>query len=631
MVSRRSLLESKLAEASQAYYSDGSSKMSDTEFDASLEELRKLDPESDVVKNVGHGYSVSNDTTYGVKKQHRYGLVGSLDKVHNWKELKQSLRTDDVVCSLKLDGISCVLYYDLGTFTEALTRGDGSVGIDISDKVRFIAPDITENKMDDGFTGAIRGELLMTRSNFARYSKVHTDAKNPRNTTAGLINKKDYDPEDIKYISLVVYTMTGSDVKFKKYEEMLQFLSNIHETVPYSTSYYSESEFIDHMSELNNEFKVYGYPSDGIVITNQRLNQLALGSSTYTIEYDSQAFKFPAERKETTVKQVEWNLSKTGYLVPKISFDTIELSGTSVSYATGFNAKYIKDNEIGTDTKLTVTKSGEIIPYIVDILEPTEAKLPDICPSCNNELEWNGVHLYCSNKECPNILIQDLVIWMKTIAPVDGLSDTLIQKFCDEFNLKCVDDIYELYSGFRNPHPESIQYCLFFKALNGCLNNTVDVATALRACNIPRFGDITCRKMNDYYDIVMEVLGYGRFNFSHVLKLTDAIGPANFQSLKNNTYKVLRLRYIEDRIIKKETMVAESKGDVCITGKLSVKRSVFEDELMSAGFNPAGSVKKTTMFLITDNPNSGSSKNKAADKYGIPKLTESEFRSTYLS
>ena len=238
-ISHKSLSKNELVqtiqEASQRYYTDGSSNLSDAQFDQMLTDLKVADPHNPLVTAVGHGYNVDKDSTYGQKKLHQYSLVGSLDKVHNWKELSNELKGKKVVYSLKLDGISCVLYYRNGILKHALTRGDGRTGIDITDKVLTIAPDVEMFYLDNNkdFTGAIRGELLMSYSNFEKYSKSNPEVKNPRNTTAGLVNRKDTSNEDLNLISLVVYTILASNVPFSSYLDVLKALKAWHDTVPY--------------------------------------------------------------------------------------------------------------------------------------------------------------------------------------------------------------------------------------------------------------------------------------------------------------------------------------------------------------------------------------------------------------
>ena len=627
-----------IQEASQRYYTDGSSDLSDAQFDQMLTDLKVVDPSNLLVTTVGHGYDVVADTTYGQKRPHEYSLVGSLDKVHNWKELSNELKGKRVVYSLKLDGISCVLYYRNGILKHALTRGDGKTGIDITDKVLTIAPDVETFYLDSNknFTGAIRGELLMSYSNFEKYSKSNPEVKNPRNTTAGLVNRKDTSNEDLNLISLVVYTILASNVPFSSYIDVLEALKAWHDTVPYSyCSRLQESTFDSDMSKANSEFKsICDYPSDGVVIATDYLQMDDTNTNrASTLSWSSQAYKFPAESKRTTVQKVEWNLSKTGYMIPRVKFKEIQLSGTSVQYATAFNAKYVKDNWIVNGTDITVTKSGEIIPYIVsvDFVPDGDVKLPETCPSCGSKLEWEGVHLKCNNPDCPCQKMQDLVIWMKTIAPIDGLSDVLIEKFANELQIEKVSELYTLSSSnvkshFPNPGK---QQQMFVDCVVQCLSADIDVSTAVKACNIPRFGDKTCKLCRDVYDTVMYVAMSKDTSYDVRNRLEPVLGVANTDSLLNNVDKLANITYLSAVHCEHIDKVG-LKGDVCVTGKLSVKRKDFEKELMDNGWNPVSSVKKSTKFLITDNPSSGSSKNKSADKYRVPKISEGDFRSKYL-
>lgn len=625
-------------EASQQYYTDGSSNLSDAQFDRMLSDLRLVDPSNPVISVVGHGYDVNKDTTYGQKKPHLYSVVGSLDKVHNWKELSSNLKDKKVVHSLKLDGISCVLYYVNGKLDCALTRGDGKTGIDVTDKVLVIAPDVETFTTYDGqpFTGAVRGELLMSYENFNEYSQSHPEAKNPRNTTAGLINRKDVPERDLCLVSLVVYTVLASNVYFSSYLDVLYTLKSWHEAVPYDWSEHLEqSTFDGYMSQLSRQFRwECDYPSDGIVIATDDIDMnFPYVNEANVLTWSTQAYKFPAESKRTTVQEVEWNLSKTGYMIPKVKFKEIQLSGTSVQYATAFNAKYVKDNGVMNGTDITVTKSGEIIPYIasIDSVPDGTVRLPETCPSCGSKLNWEGVHLKCDNVKCPCQKMQDLVIWMKTIAPTDGLSDLLIEKFADEIQVKDVEELYTLSPSnirTRFPNPGK-QKKLFVDCAVKCLTADVDISTAVRACNIPRFGDKTCQLCNEVYDTVVYVALSSDTSQEVRNRLEPVLGVANTASLLDNVDKLKRITYLSS-VHCNHTNNIELKGDVCVTGKLSVKRKEFEEELRKNGWNPVSSVKKSTKYLVTDNPNSGSSKNKSADKYGVPKITEEEFRLTCM-
>ena len=428
-------LELKIKKAAQLYYSDGSSDITDEEFDALLDQLRAENSNSELL-GVGHGYRVENDTTPGEKIKHKYGTAGSLDKCRTWKELSPSIRDSDVCCSLKLDGLSVVLYYKDNVLIKALTRGDGTTGIDITDKIIKIWPRYIIS--DDKFSGAIRGEILMTYDRFDDYLDKHPDMKNPRNTAAGIINSKT--GEGIEYLTLIVYTIVGYDSHFDYMDNYLAMHDKLISWFGKLNVVYCSEElklYSDVLDQTMAKLRSYWsgeFPSDGIVITAS--NMVCKDGE---VIYDANAYKFPSEIKETEVVEVQWNMSKTRYAVPKIRIKPIELAGTAVEYCTGYNAEYIKNNCIGPGSIVTVEKRGEIIPNVQEVR--TKSDTPSMitnCPDCGCELSWSGVNLVCKNPNCRNAKSKDVLVWFNKLVPTDGLGDTLILNFLDELDL---DDI----------------------------------------------------------------------------------------------------------------------------------------------------------------------------------------------
>ena len=630
-------LERKIQEAAQKYYTDGSSDLTDEEFDNLVEELRSSHPNSILFK-VGWGYDVEDDNTPGMKRNHIYTTIGSLDKCHNLKELGQDFMNVPVDVSTKLDGLSVVLYYENSLLKYALTRGDSKVGIDITDKILKINPKLSHTIVK--FTGAIRGEILMSYSNFEKFKELHPEAKNPRNSTAGLINGKDTF-EDLSYLNIVFYTLVHEDgyplsfVSLSRKLILSLFSEGDIEIVPSFSIEFTgscnndeDNRIQDIMYKLR-DYLYRDYPADGLVITKE---DISCNNGTYN--YIAKAFKFPAESKTTEILDIEWNMSKTKVAVPRIILKPIELSGTTVQACSGFNAKYVLDNNLGTDSEVEVMKSGEIIPTIVNIHKSTHAVIPTHCPVCGEPLSWSGVNVVCNNLDCSNIIEQDLLTWLQNIAPVDNLGDTLKLKFLNQLVEEQLIDVLDIESimssklKFSEEFP-SVQFNNFAKMWNTLHDSEskVTLASAIVACNIPRFGDLTAIKFANYSETIQKILETQDIH-PYIFELTKYIGTANTESLEKHFSKFLRLNLIKDKIIWK-TQNVESKGKVAITGKLSVKRADFERELRKYGYEP-GEITKDTAFLITDNPSSSSSKNKKADQWGITKITESEFRSQYL-
>ena len=626
------LLEFIIKEQAQKYYTDGSNDLADTQFDELVDLLKKINPDSSVL-TTGWGYDPNQDTTYGKKVKHKYGLVGSLDKIHSYDDLTNEFKSSpSLYTSLKLDGLSVVLYYKSGVLYDAVTRGDGTTGISIYDKIAHIDKKFIHTPLSVDFTGAIRGEILMSYDNFKEFKKFNPDAKNPRNVTAGLINRKgNYD--DLKYLNIILYNIVGCEN-----EEYIPH--NFHDVIIYLKEWFGSESVVpnsrldvDDSESFQYNMDVYKkdwygkYPADGIVINLYT----DYNTTTHYVSYTSVAYKYPSETASTFVSDINWNMSKTGYAIPTIQVFPVELSGTMVMYATGFNAQYIKDNNIGIGTKLVITKAGEIIPYVKQVLEPTAASIPNVCPECGHTLKWNGVHLCCDNLDCPNIVRQDLLVWINNLAPIDNFGDSLRLKYIygvfDTTNVSI--EMLMTDSKLREYVANSIQDNMFKQMCNKLTNGRFSLKSVLLALNIPRLGDKTCEKLSHYPNEVKRIISVATKSQDAVelLDLNGYIGDANADSIRENLWKFTRLNLILGRIDFSKVSI---KGQIAVTGKLSIPRKQFEQQLLNCGYT-VGNITKTTKYLITDDPKSNSSKNIKADKLGIPKLTEQEFRKQFMN
>lgn len=625
-------LERAIAQASQKYYTDGSSDVSDAQWDKMMDELKETKPDSPLLTEVGHGYDVELDTTPGQKVKHRYGMVGSLPKCHNYAELDERLRGRRLWASLKLDGLSVVLYYINGQLQRALTRGRNDVGIDISPKAIKILG--TSSIKDKSFSGAVRGEILMSYDNFCHFQTLHPEAENARNSAAGLINATEVSDE-LSLLNIVVYSVVGlesEDIRFSTYTGMREWLfenfKDVADGCEVEREYLTDKTLEATMFDLQSQW--YGtYPADGVVLSQNELITSTGKLGGYVVICNASAFKFPAEQTQSEVVGVEWTLSKTKYMIPVAQLTPVRLAGTTVKAATGISAQYIMENKIGAGAVVVLEKANEIIPKILEVTTPGTLSLPTHCPACNSELKWSGVHLQCMNDECAGGDLQDTLIWMNVISPCERLGDKLKTKFLTELfgdNIS-IEKIYESNIQEAFPNDLSSQRQLFADMYRKLFTGPVKLCDAIRALNIPRFGDVNSRTLAEYPDDVKKMLEAAVSGEYHVYDLSSKIGEANFKSLDANLRKLKRLAFIQDRIIWEPQVTA--KGKVAITGKLSVPRSVFETELRNAGYS-VSNISKDTKFLIADEL-SNSSKCKFAQEHGIPIITESEFRTTFLN
>lgn len=624
---------------SQDYYANGDTDVEDSPFDALIEDVRDADPNDPLVNQIGWGYDVEKDTTPGEKVKHKYGIVGSLSKYHTVEEIQKWVGIADKIkaevtsiildVSAKLDGLSCAAYYRAGQLSMALTRGDGVTGVDITEKFKKILP--AYNISDKKFYGAIRGELVMSIAQFNQFKLKHPDAKNPRNSAVGLIGKAGL--EELEYITFVPYTVIGIEYESREdiFHDIPGMRNFIHENfatmVPYTTVEIGTECSLDDLKVYFDEW-IKIYPIDGLVLTRGAMTMPLQNMPAMSVEYDAKSLKFQSEVANSTVTEVEWNLGKSGHIVPRVHTVPVELAGSTVQYATGFNAMFVKENGIGVGGVVEVTKRGEIIPYINRVVEPVDAVIPTVCPVCGHAVEWtpNKVHIICPNENCPGLKNSDIRIWTMTLAPVYGLGWSLISKFCEQLEVKTVEELMNLTYSDLTKLPIGAQTYMFINMVNQLQTGKFSLVSAIEALNIPRFGGKTAQRLAEHPDVVRLML-----NTDHVGRMGREInlGDANIDSLENNMDKFYRLELIKDRIIFETAPKPKSKGKVAITGVLSVARDKFEDELRDAGYEPGG-LTKHSLYLITNTPDSSTTKNTSADAWGIQKITEDEFRRKYL-
>ena len=625
MENRIKELEELIKKYARSYYT-GESEISDEEFDKLVNELKQVDPDNSLLNTPGWGYDPSKES--GKKSRHIYGVIRGLSKVHDLSEVPDYLKSIKTRVSAKLDGLSVVCYYKNGTRVRALTRGDGVLGRDVTDKIDMITPE-TKN-LESNFSGAVRGEVLITLRNWDLLVNDHNldddPRANPRNYASGILNRNEID-KDIKYLSYVTYKVVADEShQIESCQDASEFLQKEGFNV---VSHSYGCNFTD-MTSLEEKFKEYCecYPCDGLVLTKCETT-----TSGDEIIYDEIAYKFPAEQKEVTVTDVEWRVTRTGRLVPRIWFTPVVLSGAVVQKCTGFNARYIKDNHIKVGTKLVVHRSGEVIPYIVKVLHDEEEVFVDdlytpmTCPNCDAVLVWNGDDLICEN-ENENQLIMHF-IW--TVAPVDGAGWSLYNQYIE---INEISDFQSLVDHLKKCKDHDTQEIV--DRINGVggsvtrskmiqvmktLGNPISPVTFLVACNINGVSWTTAQSILDYFPNFCNDPEGDDLNRLYEIK---GIGYSLIESIRKNMRRIVNLR--ESVIIGEHHIeeVAETKFTVAITGALSMKRADFDKLLNDHGISQSSNFNEIK-YLITNNPDSGSSKMKKAKDKGVEIISEDDF------
>ncbi|MFH1546966.1 MAG: hypothetical protein ABIC57_00595 [bacterium] len=601
-------LRNKIKEYSQSYY-EGNPTISDVEFDTMILQLEELSPGDELLQQISYGYSPEKDTA-GEKIPHKYLKVGSLAKINQGTAEKyfSTRKGKQYIITSKIDGGSIVCYYDsTGKFDKAITRGSGKFGIDCTSKLKYLVP---SNVLLPNI--AIRGEIIMKQSIFDEF---YPDAASPRNTSLGIINKDEPTEDEIKRLTFLTYNVYGDNENIPKTKvDILKWLKSNKFT---TTEWDYLQERSETLEELKGKFDP-DFPSDGLVLTdNKTLEEIA--------------YKFVAETAETTVTGVTWEGSRLGNLIPVVHFNTVKLSGANLVKCSGFNARWVLDNAIGTGAKIIVHRSGEVIPYIKEILTRGETYIPVACPTCDSLVEWKGVHLFCPNENCPSKVEANLLHWCNTIARIDSLGESILIPFLKAMEWKSVLDIYtasgkdwvvQIRQYFPTHHAQNMLIELYQKLYD----DPIDPDIFLAAFGFAAIGTTVSKMISKEHGLEI----FFAFDNKPILenwKFSRTIAKPAVKSLEDN-YNMMYQIYniIKERQGFIEKVLNKDIIKIVITGKLSKGRKELTEEFALHGIEVIGSVSRDVKYLITDDPGSGSNKNLAAQKLGIMAISEEEFR-----
>ena len=605
-------------------YRDGKDSISDSEFDVLLDELKSKDQEE---------YNKLKPTLFeksGTYK-HKY-IIGSLDKIKNGEEdvlntWKKNVGKDHTyVITPKLDGLSMVLYYEKGTLKHAVTRGDSELGEEQFEKIKLIVP----NSIPEKETCIIRGECILTNQGFEDLKSIENkEFKNPRNAAVGLVNAKTINEPSIKCLSFIAYQIIDSSTPKAFYIEKLEHLKSIGFEVPPIAILSSKTLTSGILVEWYEEFKDnIDYGTDGLVI---QVNDKPYENKKYP-DF-ARAFKLNDLVAETEIIDIKWNLSKSGYFIPVGIINPIELGGATIQRVSLFNKDYIVKNSLGVGSKVIVHKSGDIIPYIKEILTRADVNLPDKCPYCNTQLESVSVDIHCPNKDCPIQISKQLAYFLKNLN-IEVASETSLVNWG-------ILDINKLLS-FR-PKEDSKNQNKFYKELE--LKLFTSSPKKLIACmDFDGVSLKTFKKLfKEYFKGPIEdFLLFFTAKVSHniwinksakVANVVKGISSATLNQIKSKLPSnkdileaiVADPRYIGDSAEEIVNNIFENKS-FCFTGSFDAPRTNYENLVESLGGSVLSSVSKNLSYLVTNDLTSNSSKSKKAKELGIPILTLTEFK-----
>jgi DNA ligase (NAD+) len=632
-----------LNEASAAYYDEASEIMSNYEYDALYDELESLEKETGYTplnsptKNVG--YTVQSELP---KERHRSRML-SLDKTKSREELAAWLGDHEGLLSWKLDGLTVVLTYEGGELVKAVTRGNGDIGEVITPNARVFV-NVPKRIPHEGHT-VIRGEAVITYEEFDRINEAIDDAdakyKNPRNLCSGSVrqlNSKITAERNVRFYAFTLSEADGVDYEGLRSNQMKWMAEQGFDVVEYvKVDNKSIFEAIDNYAERVHSFEI---PSDGLVLTLEDLEYAATLGTTAKFPRDSLAFKWADQQAETILREIEWSPSRTGLLNPIAIFDPVELEGTTVKRASVHNLNIMETLKLGIGDTITVYKANMIIPQIGDNLTKSgNIELPSHCPVCDDATEiklMTGTKvLTCTNPNCLAKQVKRFSLFVSRDAlNIEGLSEQTLLKFIGLGYIKSFADIFRL----ENHRDEIVELDGFGKKSYDKLSSSIEKARhtvptrILVALGIPGVGVTTAAQIaraceNKWakisslsYDELIAINGIGE---------VMARDYESFFADEHNKSVVLDLVGELDIDESYEKAGEALSGEIfVITGSLEhyKSRTELKKEIEAQGGKVAGSVSKNTSYLVTNNPESGSSKNKAAAELGVKIITEDEIR-----
>jgi DNA ligase (NAD+) len=645
-----------LKKCAKLYETNGTSPITDDEYDKEYSALKELDPTNDFFSEVGG----IEESVYGTRVKHKY-IMGSLNKDPNtdefakWFEKTFGDKLDKLilVVELKVDGSSFCLKYQDGKFIQGVSRGDGVEGLDYTSNARFIK-NVQEKISSQGYV-EIKGEVFKNRQDFyknwANQLINGRNPANPRNFTAGAINQKDPQETKRRGLEFIAYDVRGVD--FKQEVEKSKFLEyNGFKTLRDETSLIvckgkKVEDVIKEINKFMNQVKREDLPFDvdGIVV---KINDLELVESMGTTDEGkrlkaNRAIKFPTEKKETILEGVEWSIGRTGSLTPVALLKPVHIAGTTVQRSTIHNLKEMTRLGItNLGTKIVLEKAGDIIPKIIEVVEQGKGKkieIPDTCPACEGELEWDDTETtkHCYNDACPAQVDRCIEHWFKKIG-VLGIGPGIIEKLTSGeekegyIPLRNVADMYLLcnLSNIYQPDGPAVYNEIFgkkaFANIVQAVNSVKELSLAdfIEALGIGKIG----RMSKDITAIAPTIKDIDK------LKVEDIVKIHGFKEKKANSFinGWKKQRDQIDRLLNsyitikkdKETMSKKLNGkSFCITGTLSSSRSKFQEMIEENGGNFSSSVSSKLNYLICGEK-CGSKMDKAS-ALGVTCISEEEF------
>ena len=606
------------------YYTSDNPSVSDSEYDRLYRELVELEtayPDQVLADSPTH--RVGGKVLDGFEKySHQYPLY-SLQDAFSREELeafdarvRKEVAHPTYICELKIDGLSISLTYEKGILVAGATRGDGSIGENITENLKRVKdiPLTLPEELDI----TVRGECYMPRASFdqvnqARQENGEPEFANPRNAAAGTLRQLDTAVVAKRNLATFLYqeaspSTRDSQEKVLKHLEQLGFVVN-----PKRILAESMDEIWNFIQEVGQERDNLPYDIDGVVIkVNDLAGQEELGFTVKAPKW-AVAYKFPAEEKEAQLLSVDWTVGRTGVVTPTANLTPVQLAGTTVSRATLHNVDYIAEKDIRKDDTVIIYKAGDIIPAVLRVVESkrvSEEKLdiPTNCPSCNSDLLHfeDEVALRCINPRCPAQIMEGLIHFASRDAMnITGLGPSIVEKLFAANLVKDVADIYRLkeedfllLEGVKEKSASKL-----YQAIQASKENSAE--KLLFGLGIRHVGSKVSQLLLQHFHSIENLAQADPEEVASIESLGGVIAKSLQTYFATEGSEILLRELTEAGVnldYKGQTVVADaalSGLTVVLTGKLErLKRSEAKSKLESLGAKVTGSVSKKTNLVV---------------------------------
>ena len=653
-------LVDRLNQYRDAYYNRNESLISDQEYDALFDELAQLEHQTGIVYAGSPTATVGYTAVSKLKKvTHNHPLL-SLGKTTDIGEFADYFEGKPLSLMAKMDGLTASLLYQGGELVSAESRGNGEVGEDITHNARTFVN--LPRRIPFAGELILDGECVIDYPTFREIiQRENTEYKNPRNLVSGTVRQLDSQVaarRNVRFIAWRLHKAADENglplAVTGTHHHSFAFLSSLgFEVVPnqyVDNRFETRQERMDGlntiMEELQQQCAALGYPIDGMVGSfDDTAYGISLGSTGHHPKH-SLAFKFYQDRNETVLREIEWSTNRTGQVNPVAIFDPVEIDGTTVSRASLNNVSIIKELQLGLGDTITVIKANQIIPMVTDNLTRSgHYAFPTHCGSCGQKLELrndNGREmLYCVNSDCPAIHLDQITYFVSRDAMnIMGLSEERLRVLIEKGFVRDFADIYKL-----SEHRQELEKLERFekKSVDNLLNSIEEsrdcrMSSVLTAIGIPNIGKNNAKllaahcfaqRRGNPLETFLELALEG-FDWTVLDGFGEIMSAGINRFVKENLQRIqplTQLLRIMDETPREDAPQGLAGQSFCITGKLLhfPNRDALVEKIESLGGKVVSGVSAKTNYLITNDKDSGSSKNQKAAKFGTKIISEEEF------